>query len=98
MGGTSFNNSRAVDRSENLGVPEAMWSHNPPPLSEIGLTDIVAGLTDVPKSRRATAPPAPPVISGPRGGDGYMDRSGGRDNYRVRIYFLNFIVCRNSSL
>ena len=25
--------------------------------------------------------------SGPRGGGGYMDRSGGRDDYRVSIFF-----------
>ena len=87
MGGTSFNNSRAVDRSENRGVPEVMWSHNPPPLSETGLTDIVTGLTDMPKSGGAMAPPVTPVISGPHGGGGYMDRSGGRDDYHVRFVF-----------
>ena len=45
---------RAVGRSENSGVPVSFGGHNlPPPLVEIGLTDL-------PKSGVAMAPPAPP--------------------------------------
>ena len=38
--------------------------------------------------------------SGPRGGGGYMDRSGGRDDYRVSIFFLQILLfkCRNGLL
>ena len=32
--------------------------------------------------------------SGPRGGGGYMDRSGGRDDYRVSIFLYKF-YCLN---
>ena len=44
---------RAVGRSENPGVPVLFGGHNLPPLVEIGLTDL-------PKSGGAMAPPAPP--------------------------------------
>ena len=37
--------------------------------------------------------------SGPRGGGGYMDRSGGRDDYRVSIFFqILLFKCRNGLL
>ena len=47
--------SRAVGRSENPGVPVLFGGHNlpPSPLVEIGLTYL-------PKSEGAMAPPAPP--------------------------------------
>ena len=45
--------SRAVGRSENPGVPVLFGGHNWPALVEIGLTD-------VPKSGGAMAPPTPP--------------------------------------
>ena len=44
---------RAVGRSENPGVPILFGGHNLPHLVEIGLTDL-------PKSRGAMAPLAPP--------------------------------------
>ena len=43
---------RAVGRSENPGVPVLFGGHNLPPLVRIGLTDL-------PKSGSAMAPPAP---------------------------------------
>ena len=43
--------------SEDSGVPVVMWGHNLPSLLEIGLTD-------VPKSGGAMAPPAPPGTTG----------------------------------
>ena len=49
--------SRAVGRSENLGVPVLFARHNLPPLVEIGLTDL-------PKYEGAMAPPAPPGTTG----------------------------------
>ena len=51
---------RAVGRSENPGVPLLFGGHNLPPLVEIGLTDL-------PKSGGAMAPPAPPGTTGLRG-------------------------------
>ena len=47
----------AVGRSENPGVPVLFGGHNLPPLVEIGLTDL-------PKSGVAMAPPAPPGTTG----------------------------------
>ena len=49
--------SRAVGRSENPGLPILFGGHNLPPLVEIGLTDL-------PKSGGAMAPPAPPAPPG----------------------------------
>ena len=49
--------NRAVGRSENPGVPVLFGGHNLPPLVEIGLTDL-------PKSGGAMAPPAPPGTTG----------------------------------
>ena len=46
---------RAVRKSENPVVPVIFDGHNLPPLVEIGLTDL-------PKSGGAMAPPAPPCI------------------------------------
>ena len=46
-------NTRAVRRSENPGVPVLFVGHNLLPLVEIVLTDL-------PKSRGAMTPPAPP--------------------------------------
>ena len=48
---------RAVARSENLGGHIVMGGDNVPPLVEIGLTDL-------PKSGGARAPPAPPLVTG----------------------------------
>ena len=49
---------RAVGRSENPGVPILFGGHTlPPALFEIGLTDL-------PKSGGAMAPPAPPGTTG----------------------------------
>ena len=48
---------RAVGRSENPGVPVVFGGHNLPPLVEIGLTDL-------PKTGGAMAPPAPPGTTG----------------------------------
>ena len=50
-------NPRAVGRSENPGVPVLFGGHHLPPLVEIGLTDL-------PKSRGAMAPSAPPGTTG----------------------------------
>ena len=50
-------NSRVVGRSEDLGVSVLFGGHNLPPLVEIGLTDL-------PKSEGAMAPPAPPGTTG----------------------------------
>ena len=44
---------RAVGQAENPGVPVLFGGHNLPPSVEIGLTDL-------PKSGGAMAPPAPP--------------------------------------
>ena len=50
---------RAVGRSKNPGVPVLFGGHNlPPPLVKIGLTDL-------PKSGGARAPPGPPACDGP---------------------------------
>ena len=49
--------SRAVGRSENLGVPMLFDGRNLTPSVEIGLTDL-------PKSGGAMAPPAPPGTTG----------------------------------
>ena len=49
--------NRAVGRSENSGGPVLFGGHNLPPLVEIGLTDL-------PKSGGAMAPPAPPGTTG----------------------------------
>ena len=49
--------TRAVGRSENLGVPVLFGGLNLPPLVEIGLADL-------PKSGGARAPPAPPLATG----------------------------------
>ena len=46
-------NCRAVGRSEDPGVPVVLGGHNLSPLVEIGLTDL-------PKSGGAMAPPAHP--------------------------------------
>ena len=35
---------------------------------------------------QGSAPMGGQFNSGPRGGGGYMDRSGGRDDYRVSIF------------
>ena len=48
---------RAVGRSENLEVTVLLGGHNHPPLVQIGLTDL-------PKSGGAMAPPAPPGTTG----------------------------------
>ena len=48
---------RAVGRSENPGVPVLFVGHNLPPMIEIGLTDL-------PKSGGARAPPATPGTTG----------------------------------
>ena len=48
---------RAVARSENLGGHIVLGGDNVPPLVEIGLTDL-------PKSGGARAPPAPPLATG----------------------------------
>ena len=48
--------NRAVGRSENPGVPVSFSGHNLPPLVDIGLTDL-------PKSVGAMAPPVPPGTS-----------------------------------
>ena len=48
---------RAVGRSENPGVPVLFVGHNLAPLVEIGLTDL-------PKSGGAMAPPAPAGTTG----------------------------------
>ena len=48
---------RAVARSENLGGHIVLGGDNVPPLVEIGLTDL-------PKSGGAQAPPAPPLATG----------------------------------
>ena len=48
---------RTVERSENPEVPVLFGGHNLPPLVEIGLTDL-------PKSVGAMAPPAPPGTTG----------------------------------
>ena len=48
---------RAVARSENLGGHVILGGENVPPLVEIGLTDL-------PKSGGARAPPAPPLATG----------------------------------
>ena len=48
--------SRAVGWSENPGVPALFGGHNLPPLVEIGLTDL-------PTSGGAMAPPAPPGMT-----------------------------------
>ena len=45
---------RAVGRSENPGVPVLFGGHNLPPLPLVEI-----GLTDLPKSGGAMAPPAP---------------------------------------
>ena len=49
--------SRAVGRSENPGVPVLFGGHNLPPFVELGLTDL-------PKSASAMAPPATPGTTG----------------------------------
>ena len=49
--------NRAVGSSENPGVPVLYRGHNLSPLVEIGLTDL-------PKSGGAMAPPAPPGTTG----------------------------------
>ena len=49
---------RAVGRSENPGVPVLFGGHNLPPLVEIGLTAL-------PKSGGAMAPPGTPRDDGP---------------------------------
>ena len=49
--------SRAVGRYENPGVLVLFGGHNLPPLLEIGLTDL-------PKSGGAMAPPVPPGTTG----------------------------------
>ena len=49
--------TRAVARSENLGWHVLLGGDNVPPLVEIGLTDL-------PKSGGARAPPAPPLATG----------------------------------
>ena len=48
---------RAVARSENLGGHIVLGVNNVPPQVEIGLTDL-------PKSGGARAPPAPPLATG----------------------------------
>ena len=48
---------RVVGRSENPDVPVLFAGHNLLPLVEIGLTDL-------PKSEGAMAPPAPPGTTG----------------------------------
>ena len=48
------NEYRHVSRSENLGGRAVLGGDNVPPLVEIGLTDL-------PKTGGAYAPPAPPV-------------------------------------
>ena len=48
---------RAVARSENPGGHVILGGDNVPPLVEIGLTDL-------PKSGGARAPPAPPLATG----------------------------------
>ena len=48
---------RAVARSENLGWHVLLGGDNVPPL-------VVIGLTDLPKSGGARAPPAPPLATG----------------------------------
>ena len=48
---------RAVARSENPGGHVALGGDNVPPLVEIGLTDL-------PKTGGARAPPAPPLATG----------------------------------
>ena len=53
----SINHIRAVARSENLGGHVILGGENVPPLVEIGLTDL-------PKSGGARAPPAPPLATG----------------------------------
>ena len=50
-------NNRAVGRSENPGVPVLFGGHNLSPSVEIGLTDL-------PKSGGAMAPPASPGTTG----------------------------------
>ena len=50
-------NTRAVGRYENPGVPVLFGGQNLPPLVEIGLTDL-------PKSGGAMAPPAHPGTTG----------------------------------
>ena len=50
---TNTSRSRAVGGSENLEVPVLFGGDNLPPLVEIGLSDL-------PKSGGAMAPPAPP--------------------------------------
>ena len=47
---------RAVARSENLGGLVVLGVDNVSPLVEIGLTDL-------PKTRGAIAPPAPPLVT-----------------------------------
>ena len=49
--------SRAVGRSENPGVPVLFGGHNLPHFVE-------RGLTNLPKSGGAMAPPAPPGTTG----------------------------------
>ena len=49
--------NRAVGRPENPEIPGLFGGHNLPPLVEIGLTDL-------PKSGGAMAPPAPPGTTG----------------------------------
>ena len=60
---------RAVGRSDNPGGPVVMWGHNLPSLVEIGLTDL-------PKSGGAMAPPAPP----------------GTTSLKLTMYHLPFIL------
>ena len=74
--------SRAVGRSENLGVPVLFGGHNLPPLVEIGLTDR-------PKFGGAMAPPAPPGTTGLSCGLPISNLL-----LFVKIFYLN--VCENS--
>jgi len=61
--------SRAVEGSENLGVPSLMWWEKSAPVVE-------KGLTHRPKSRVAMAPPAPLAPPAPTGLKSEMKNSG----------------------
>ena len=73
--------TRAVERSENPGVPVLFAGHNLPPLVEIGLTDL-------PKTGGAMAPLAPPGTTG-------LDaecRTAQSSAVAFKKYFIQFLI------